>query len=144
MMDYPQLRAWLDAHGTGDDAADAAALRAATIATAGSSMLTPDQFVDRFTAAEFAAADDSQDANVRKLMFRLRVRRDPLDLASATVQQGLAYMAGLGLLTPERAAAIGAVPAGPAVAPCVLIGCAEMSEMDDRSAALAVAQARGV
>lgn len=141
-MDYVQLRAWLEAHGTGDDTADAAALRAATVATTGSTLVTPDEFVDRFAAAEFTAAVDSADANVRKLIFRLRVRQEPLDLASATVHQGLGYMAHIGLLTAERAAAIGAIPAGPMVAPCTLIGCGLMLEMDEPSAALAVAQAR--
>ena len=108
------------------------ALNAATVATAGSSLLAPDAFAARFTPEEFVAAEDSADPVVRQLMFRLRVRRDPLDLASATVQAGLAYMsgqavAGLGtiatpILTAERAAAIGAVPAGPTITPREQIG----------------------
>lgn len=102
-----------------------AELNAASIAVPGSALLAPDEFVARFRPAEFVAASDSPDAAVRLLMFRLRVRRDPLDLASATVRGGLAYMAGqpvpgLGtiaapVLTPQRAAEIGAVPAGPMI-----------------------------
>ena len=99
-----------------------AALNAATVAAASSAMLSPDAFAARFTAAEFVACEDSADPVIRQLMFRLRVRRDPLDLAGATVQQGLAYMAAIGLLTAERAAAIGAAPAAPNITPREQIG----------------------
>lgn len=105
-----------------DDAAAAEALNTPSIATPGDPMVTPDAFVARFTANEFAAARDSADARVRQLMFRLEVRRDPLDLASATVTQGLAYMAAIGLLTPQRAAEIGAVPPGPTISPREALG----------------------
>lgn len=108
------------------------ALNAASIPSAGTAMLAPDEFVARFTPAEFVAASDSPDAVVRLLMFRLRARRDPLDLASATVRGGLAYMAGqavpgLGaiaapILTPQRAAEIGAVQAGPTISPREALG----------------------
>jgi hypothetical protein len=99
-----------------------AALNAATMQTVASAMLAPDEFVARFTPVEFAGAHTSADAAVRQLMFRLSVRREPLDLASVTVQQGLAYMAHIGLLTAERAAEIGAVPAGANITPAQSIG----------------------
>ena len=72
-----------------DDDEAAEALNTRTVATAGSASLTPDEFVARFTSAEFAAARDSADPIVRQLMFRLSVRREPLDLVSATVTGGL-------------------------------------------------------
>lgn len=107
-------------------------LNAATVATSGSTLLTPDAFAARFTPEEFVSCEDSSDPVVRQLMFRLRVRRDPLDLGSDTVQAGLAYMSGqhvpgLGTiavptLSPERAAAIGAVPPGPNITPREQIG----------------------
>ncbi len=117
---YLRLRALVTGEGayaaaTPDEAEEA--LNAATVATAGSALMAPDEFVDLFTPAEFAGIEDSADVNVRKLVFRLRTRQAPLDLASATVQGGLAYMAAIGLLTAERAAAIGAVPAGPNITP---------------------------
>lgn len=117
---YLRLRALVTSDGayaamTPDDAE--AALNAATVATAGSAMLAPDEFVDLFTPAEFVAIEASADPIVRKLVFRLRTRQAPLDLASATVQQGIGYMASIGLLTPQRAAVIGAVPAGPNITP---------------------------
>ncbi len=105
-----------------DDKAAAEALNAATEASAGSVMVSPDEFVDRFTAEEFAAAVDSADKLVRKLIFRLRVRQEPLSLGSDTVKMGLAYMASIGMLTKERAADIGAVPPGPLVSPREQIG----------------------
>lgn len=104
--------------------ADAAelALNTASVPAPAVSLLAPDEFVARFTPDEFVAASDSADPVVRQLMFRLRVRRDPLDLASATVQQGLGYMAARGLLTAERAAAIGAAPAVAVVTPREALG----------------------
>lgn len=99
-----------------------AALNAATVAVAGSSMLAPDEFVDLFTPAEFVAIEGSSNPVIRKLVFRLRTRQAPMDLASVTVQQGLGYMAAIGLLTAERAAAIGAVPAAPNITPREAIG----------------------
>lgn len=141
-MNYANLRAWLAMNGTGDDEADAAALRTPTQPTVGAVLLTPDEFVERFTPSEFMAAQTSSDAVVRQLMFRLAVRREPLSLSSVTVQGGLAYMANIGLLTSDRAESIGAITPGPNVATCVLLDCALMLEMDDRSAALTVAQAR--
>lgn len=85
-----------------------------------SAMLTPDEFVGRFTPEETVTALDSPDAVVRALMFRMRVRRDPLDLDGDTVKAGVAYMAGLKveglgsiaapITTPERIAAILAKP----------------------------------
>lgn len=105
-----------------DDDAVAAALNTPSIATAGAASLTPDEFVARFTPAEFAAARDSADPIVRHLMFRLSVRREPLDLGSATVTQGLGYMAAVGLLTPARAAEIAAIPPGPTIAPREVLG----------------------
>lgn len=107
--------------GMSDDAA-AAALNAATVATAGSAMLSPDEFVDLFTPAEFVAIEGSADPIVRKLVFRLRTRQAPMDLASATIQQGLGYMAAIGLLTGDRAAQIGAVPDGPMISPREVLG----------------------
>lgn len=91
------------------------ALNAATIPTPGRRLVQPDEFVDLFTPAEFTAIEDSADAVVRKLVFRLRTRQAPIDLASATVQQGLAYMASINLLTPQRAAEIGTVAPGPMI-----------------------------
>lgn len=117
---YLRLRALVAGEGAyaGMSAEDAeAALNAATVTTAGTTLLSPDEFVDLFTPAEFIAIEDSADAIVRKLVFRLRTRQAPLDLASTTVQQGLGYMASIGLLTPQRAAAIGTVPAGPNITP---------------------------
>lgn len=105
---------------TEDDAE--AALNAATVAVAGSSMLAPDEFVDLFTPAEFVAIEGSSDPVIRKLVFRLRTRQAHMNLASATVQQGLAYMVAIKLLTAERAAVIGAVPAAPNITPRESIG----------------------
>lgn len=115
------------------------ALNAATVATAGRALVTPDEFAGRFTPAEFVACEDSSDAVVRLLMFRLRVRQEPLDLASATVQGGLAYMAQIGLLTQARADAIGAVPPGPMVTPREVLGWPQ-----DRIWAADVIAARGM
>lgn len=127
---YLRLRALVTGDGayaamTADDAETA--LNAATVATAGSALMAPDEFVGRFTPAEFSAARASADPVVQQLMFRLSARRDPLDLASATVQGGLAYMAGVTVpgigtiaepvLTPQRAAAIGTVPPGASITP---------------------------
>ena len=98
------------------------ALNAATVATAGKSLVTPDEFVARFTPAEFIAARASSDPVVAQLMFRISVRRDPLDLAGATVQGGLAYMAQAGLLTEARADAIGAVEPGAPITPREVLG----------------------
>jgi hypothetical protein len=122
---YLALRALVTGAGpyagmTADAAEDA--LNAATVAQPGSALLKPDEFVDLFTPQEFVAIEDSPDANIRKLVFRLRTRQEPLDLASATVQQSLGYMAAIGLLTAERAAAIGAVPPGPTVTPAQAMG----------------------
>jgi hypothetical protein len=104
------------------DAEAEAALNAATVATLGKSLATPDEFVARFTPAEFMAARASVDPVVAQLMFRLSVRRDPLDLAGATVQGGLAYMAQAGLLTEARADAIGAVEPGAPITPREVLG----------------------
>lgn len=104
------------------DADAAEALNTPSIATPGDPMVTPDEFVSRFTADEFAAARDSADARVRQLMFRLAVRREPLSLTSDTVTQGLGYMAVIGLLTPARAVEIAAVPAGPMISPARSLG----------------------
>lgn len=117
---YLRLRALVTGAGayaglTPDEAE--ASLNAATVSTAGDPMLTPDAFVARFTAQEFSACQESNDALVRQLMFRLVIRRDPLDLTGTTVQQGLAYLVSIGLLTSQRAAAIGAVPPGPLITP---------------------------
>ena len=117
---YLRLRELVTGEGayaamTPDEAEEA--LNAATVATAGVSLLAPDEFVDLFTASEFVGIESSADPNIRKLVFRLRTRQAPLDLASATVQQGLGYMAHVKLLTAERAAEIGAVPAGPNISP---------------------------
>ncbi len=105
-----------------DDDAAAEALNATTVATAGSSMLAPDEFADLFTPAEFVAIEGSADPIIRKLVFRLRTRQAPMDLASDTVRQGLGYMAATGLLTKERAAVIGAVPPGPNISPREVLG----------------------
>lgn len=142
-MDYPRLHQWLKDNGTGDDTADAAALRAATVADPGDATITPDDFVDRFTPAEWGAVLDSTDNVVRKFLFRLRLRQEPLALDGATVRQWLTYLASRSLLTAARATAIGAAPAGRLVAPCQQIGCGLMVDMDAASAALAVAYARG-
>jgi hypothetical protein len=98
------------------------ALNAATVATAGKSLVTPDEFVARFTPAEFIAARASSDPVVAQLMFRISVRRDPLNLAGATVQGGLAYMAQAGILTEARADAIGAVEPGAPITPREVLG----------------------
>ena len=98
------------------------ALNDATVPASAGALLAPDEFVDRFTAEEFVAIAASADPLVRKLVFRLRTRQAPLDLASATVQQGLGYMAAIGLLSAERAAEIGTVPVGANIAPREHIG----------------------
>lgn len=105
-----------------DDDAAAEALNAATVPTDGVSMLAPDEFVDLFTPAEFVVIEGSADPIIRKLVFRLRTRQAPMDLASVTVRQALGYMAATGLLTAERAAEIGAVPPGPMVTPREVLG----------------------
>lgn len=99
-----------------------AALNAATVATSGNAMLAAEAFIARFTPSEYVAAEDSADPVIRHLMARLRARDTPLDLTSATVQGGLAYMVSLGLITADRAAAIGAVPAGANITPRQAIG----------------------
>lgn len=93
------------------------ALNAATVAAPGPAELPLDDFVARFTPAEFVAAEDSADPVVRQMMFRLRVMRGALNMASATARGELAHMASIGLLTAERAAAIGAAPAPDMITP---------------------------
>ena len=83
------------------------ALNTASLVSQTPAMLTPDEFVDLFTPVEFVAIEASIDPAIRKLVFRLRTRQAPLDINSPTVQQGLSYMVTEGLLTPERALAIG-------------------------------------
>ncbi len=141
-MDYAALAVALAEYPGMDDAAIAAALVARTNPTEGSPDMMPSDFVARFTPAETAAILDSQDAVVRALMLRLRTQQEPMRLTSATVTQGLGYMAAKGLIAPGRVAEIAAVPPGPLVARCEQIGCGLMLDMDEPSRALAVAYAR--
>jgi hypothetical protein len=99
-----------------------AALNAPTMERAGSAMLAADEFVARFTPAEFVAAHASADAVVQQMLFELATRRDPMSVASERVQRGLGYMAHIGLLTVERAAEIGAVPPGATVSQAQAMG----------------------
>ena len=65
------------------------------------------QFVERFTAAEFAAitAAGANDPNVAGILATLRAR-DSVRLGSADAVNGVAYLVSVGLLTSERGAAV--------------------------------------
>ena len=67
--------------------------------------ITTYAFVLRFTAAEYAAVKASADANVQHLMFALATAQ-VVDLTDPVVQQGVGYLASVGLLTADRATAI--------------------------------------
>lgn len=63
------------------------------------------EFILSFTAAENAAIRASSDPNVQHLLFALTVAQQ-IDLNSTTIEQGVGYLAAIGLLTQDRAAAI--------------------------------------
>lgn len=65
------------------------------------------KWLSRFTAAELATIRASSDENVAALLFRLQFTQ-MIEPTSADIQQGLAYLQSIGLLTPDRVATIGA------------------------------------
>jgi len=69
-------------------------------------ILTPWQFVQRFTPTEFAAIESDPDPIVRQFMLMLQVAGTVI-VADAVVQNGLAYLVSAGLLTSSRASVIG-------------------------------------
>lgn len=64
-------------------------------------------WVSRFTAAEYKAFRTSTDENIEFFMYLLD-HSPTVTPQGEQVQQGLAYAAQIGLLTPDRAAALGA------------------------------------
>lgn len=64
-------------------------------------------FVQRFTASEFMAIKNSHDVNVQFFLYQLE-NAETVMPSHTIVQQGIAYLTGLGLLTSERATLIGA------------------------------------
>jgi hypothetical protein len=66
------------------------------------------QFARRFTASEFFNINQSQDHNVQQFMLELQLApRQQINLLAPEIQQGLQYLASLGLIAPERVAQIG-------------------------------------
>lgn len=72
-----------------------------------STVLTRLEFVRRFQPAEFMAIKTSPDPNIQFFLYQLESAQE-VHPSHPTVQQGLQYLVGAGLLTAERAAAIGA------------------------------------
>ena len=70
-------------------------------------VLTRLEFVWRFQPAEFMAIKNSLDPNIQFFLYQLESAQE-VHPAHPTVQQGLAYLVSIGLLTAERAAQIGA------------------------------------
>jgi len=71
-----------------------------------------DDFIERFTPQEWLAGQKlaQTDANLSMALALLMGKPDGMvDLASPRVAQALGYMAQIGVLTPARADAIGAV-----------------------------------
>ena len=71
-----------------------------------------DDFIERFTPREWLAGQKlaQTDANLAMALALLMGKPDGMvDLASPRVAQALGYMAQIGVLTPARADAIGAV-----------------------------------
>lgn len=62
-------------------------------------------FVQRFTAAEFAAITASADPNVAVILATLRAR-DSVRLGSVDAVQGVGYLVSAGFLTAERGAEV--------------------------------------
>lgn len=62
-------------------------------------------FVQRFTAAEFAAITSSADPNVAGILATLRAR-DSVRLGSVDAVQGVGYLVAAGFLTAERGAEV--------------------------------------
>lgn len=62
-------------------------------------------FILSFTAAENSAVRASTNPEVQHLLFALTVAPQ-IDLNSATIQNGVAYLVSLGFLTQDRATAI--------------------------------------
>ena len=127
------------------DAQIAAALEVANIATAGSSQVTADQFVMLFTPTETAAIQASTDPIVKQFLLEVTTRSGPFDLSDAPVQEGLAYISGQTsapnpvmaspILTTDRAAAIGTVPAGPTISRAQQLGFGPNNDMVQEIAA---------
>ena len=65
------------------------------------------QFVQRFTANEFAEIEASADPMVRQFLLMLTVAQS-ITPSDAVVQGGLQFLVMAGLITPARAATIGA------------------------------------
>ncbi|WP_428492177.1 hypothetical protein [Rhodopila sp.] len=65
------------------------------------------QWVQRFTPAEYAAIAGSTDAQVKMFLLMLSTAAT-VKPADPVVQQGLAYLVSINLLTSARAAVIGA------------------------------------
>lgn len=75
--------------------------------------IEPDDFVAQFTATESQRVYASTDPNLVQFLRRLSVRRLPIDLLGATVTNGLAYIASLGLFDDQKGVA-GAATTRPA------------------------------
>lgn len=63
------------------------------------------EWLMRFTPAEFEAVTSSQDAVVKQVVYALNHTVE-IDLNSALIQQGVGYLAQLGLIQQARAAII--------------------------------------
>ncbi|HYD07797.1 MAG TPA: hypothetical protein VEC60_18825 [Reyranella sp.] len=60
-----------------------------------------DEFLDLFSAAEVARCFACPEPNLQKMLRRLQMRFEPLDLLSETVAQGLGLIAMLGLFDDQ-------------------------------------------
>jgi hypothetical protein len=66
------------------------------------------EYISRFTAAEYADIEGSADAQVRMIMTML-LTTPTVRVGHPQIQASLGYLVSLGLITPQRAAVIGAV-----------------------------------
>jgi len=67
-------------------------------------LISVQDFRDRFTDAETNAFIDATrtDDNVAKLQFKLATAQEPLDLDGLALQQGMFYLAAIGVITEAR------------------------------------------
>ena len=73
-------------------------------------VLTPAEFMDRFTLAEDVAIETAAASDPMIRVFLRRVQNNPtIRMNNELVAQGLGYLVQAGLITPERAAEIGGV-----------------------------------
>ena len=147
MTDYVGLKAEiaLPKYAGMTDAQIAAALEVSNIATAGSSLVTADQFVMSFTPIEVAAIQASTDPIVAQFLLAVKTRSAPFDITDSIVVNGLAYLSGQTaspnpvivspLITPKRAAEVGSVPAGPTISRAQQLGFGPNNDMVQEIAA---------